>query len=364
MIITTRAYPRAALIGNPSDGYHGKTLAFLFDDYHVEVTLYETPELEILPSDRDHSRFASLRELVEDVSSFGYYGGVRLIKATLKKFYDHCASRQIMLDNRNFTIRYHSEIPIRLGMAGSSAIIAATTKALFAFYGVAIAQPFLPEFLLSVETEELAISAGLQDRVAQSYGGLVYMDFANEHFERMGYGVYEKLDPAMIEHVYVAYRTNLAEGSEVLHNDMRGRYEAGDTDIRNAVARWAELTLEFRQKIDETAREFGILEGTASAVDEKARRAEYGAVLHERVSPLINENYDLRHAHLPISSANHEMVLAARSAGASAKFTGSGGAIVGTFRDRAMLDELTAKLGEHDIRLFVPHPVDDGFGGQ
>ena len=87
MIITTHAHPRAALIGNPSDGYNGKTIAFLFDDYDVQVQLYESPELEILPAERDHSRFSSLKELVEDVSSFGYYGGVRLIKATLKKFY-------------------------------------------------------------------------------------------------------------------------------------------------------------------------------------------------------------------------------------------------------------------------------------
>ena len=46
MIIKTRAFPRAALIGNPSDGYHGKTIAFVFSNYHAEVQLYESPELE------------------------------------------------------------------------------------------------------------------------------------------------------------------------------------------------------------------------------------------------------------------------------------------------------------------------------
>ena len=30
MIIREKAYPRAALIGNPSDGYFGKTIAFVF----------------------------------------------------------------------------------------------------------------------------------------------------------------------------------------------------------------------------------------------------------------------------------------------------------------------------------------------
>ena len=40
MIIKTVAYPRAALIGNPSDGYNGKTIAFVFRNYSAEVQLY------------------------------------------------------------------------------------------------------------------------------------------------------------------------------------------------------------------------------------------------------------------------------------------------------------------------------------
>ena len=34
-----------------------------------------------------------------------------------------------------------------------------------------------PSFVLSVETDELSINAGLQDRVVQCYEGLVAMDF-------------------------------------------------------------------------------------------------------------------------------------------------------------------------------------------
>jgi glucuronokinase len=39
MIIKTHAYPRAALIGNPSDGYFGKTIAFTFSNFQAEVTI-------------------------------------------------------------------------------------------------------------------------------------------------------------------------------------------------------------------------------------------------------------------------------------------------------------------------------------
>jgi len=34
-----------------------------------------------------------------------------------------------------------------------------------------------PALALAVETEDLGIAAGLQDRVAQAYQGLVFMDF-------------------------------------------------------------------------------------------------------------------------------------------------------------------------------------------
>ena len=57
MIIRAQAYPRAGLIGNPSDGYFGKTIAFVFRNFRAEVVLYETPDIEILPNTRDHTRF-------------------------------------------------------------------------------------------------------------------------------------------------------------------------------------------------------------------------------------------------------------------------------------------------------------------
>ena len=53
MIIETYSYPRAAVIGNPSDGYFGKTIAFVFSNFTAKVQLYQTPELEIKPQRLD-----------------------------------------------------------------------------------------------------------------------------------------------------------------------------------------------------------------------------------------------------------------------------------------------------------------------
>jgi glucuronokinase len=48
------------------------------------------------------------------------------------------------------------------------------------------------------------------------------------------------------------------------------------------------------------------------------------------------------------------MVEIARSVGATAKNTGSGGAIIGTYADDGMYEKLKAALEEHEIRVLKP----------
>ena len=194
MIITTYAYPRAALIGNPSDGYFGKTIAFVFSNYNAVVQLYETPELTLQPSLRDRNSFASLESLDSEVKDFGYYGGIRLLKAAARRFFIYCRENGISLPERNFTIRYDSNIPNRLGLAGSSAIITAALRAMCRFYEIKLPLPEFANLVLDVEKLELSIPAGLQDRVAQAYEYPVFMDFERQHMEKFHYGKYERID--------------------------------------------------------------------------------------------------------------------------------------------------------------------------
>ena len=74
-----------------------KTISFLFRNFSAEVVMYQTPELEIVPNMRDRSLYLSMPKLVEDVRRFGYYGGIRLLKATIKTFYDYCRENNIKL---------------------------------------------------------------------------------------------------------------------------------------------------------------------------------------------------------------------------------------------------------------------------
>ena len=331
MIITKRSYPRAALLGNPSDGYYGKTIAFPFDNFSAEVMLWETPELEILPAEYDSNVFNSISELAHDVKLYGYYGGIRLLKAAVKRFYDYCSENGIKLNDRNFTIRYKSDIPYKLGLAGSSAIITACIKALMIFFGVEIPKPVLANLILSVELNELGIGAGLQDRVVQSYESPVYMDFNKELMDKQGYGDYRPLNSKLFRNIYIAYRTDLAEGSEVVHNNFRERYHFGDPAVLAAISEWADLTVKGMEAL------------------------ERGDMV--RLAGLMNRNFDIRRSVMNISEKNIQMVETARSIGASAKFTGSGGAIIGTFVDDKMYSQLVKTLNGMNIHVLKPSIV-------
>src|SRR5512145_2495089 len=235
-IIRKRAYARAGLLGNPSDGYHGKTISLIVRNFWAEVVLYEWDSVDIVLAEDDRARFSSIYDLARDVKLHGYYGGIRLIKATIKGFVEYCQAHAISLHERNFSVRYQTSIPRQVGMAGSSAIIVATLRTLMEFYGVQIPLQLQPSFVLSIERDELGIAAGLQDRVIQVYEGLVYMDFDVSREQLMdGYKcyAYEPLEPALLPPVYIAYHDNLSEPTEVFHNDIRGRYNRGEEKIVN-----------------------------------------------------------------------------------------------------------------------------------
>jgi glucuronokinase len=326
--IVTRALARAALMGNPSDGYYGKTISFTMRDFAARVVLYEWPTLEILPGAEDHVRFDSLAELAADVSCNGYYGGVRLVKASLKKFYDYCRENNVELHDRCFSIRYETAIPRGVGMAGSSAIIVATFRALMQFYEVTIPREILPNWILATERDELRIMAGLQDRVAQVYEGVTFMDFDQAKIERDGFGTYEAIDPQLLPPIYLAYQADLAEVSDIVHNDLRERWDKGD------------------ELVHATMRELGEL--TARAKDCLLNGQK------EALSELVDHNFELRRRMMPIRQDQLQMVETARSCGASAHFAGSGGTIVGTYPDESTFRQLQAALGALGCRVFKP----------
>jgi glucuronokinase len=79
----------------------------------------------------------------------------------------------------------------------------------------------------------------------------------------------------------------------------------------------------------------------------------------EDISALVDANFNLRDSIFNVSDENRRMVMVARNAGASAKFAGSGGAIVGTYDDDAHFERLSVELAAIGCRTIKPLIVDN-----
>jgi glucuronokinase len=327
-MIETYAYARAGLLGNPSDGYFGKTIAILVRNFRARVLLYPSARLQIRPSKADTPIFDSLDELYASTRWRGYYGGIRILQALIVRLVDYCREQGIELENRNFTIEYESTIPLRLGMGGSSAIITAALRALCKYFKLDIPLPIQAKLVLETETKEIGVPAGPQDRVIQVYQGVVYMDFQKELMQTRGYGEYERLDPGLLPKLYVAYRTSLSEGTEVFHSNVRERWRSGDPVVVDAMHNWASYAEQGRKALLERD--------------------------YQTLNRLIDANFDLRTQLYQISEGNLEMIRTARQVGAAANFAGSGGAIVGTYRDDQMYTDLEQAMRKLDVAIIRP----------
>ncbi|MFL5870873.1 MAG: mevalonate kinase [Solirubrobacterales bacterium] len=317
-----RANARAALVGNPSDGFGGKTISVALAEFAAQATVSRSERLEIVPAAQDRNVYEGVDQLVADVEANGYYGGLRLVKAAIKRFADHCREAGHDFDGR-VSVAYATTIPRQVGLGGSSAIVIATMRALAAYLEIELDPARLARLALSAEADELGIPAGLQDRVVQAYGGLVYMDFdpgARQPFEQ--------LDPGLLPPLFVAYRSDASEPSAAVHSDIRARYDRGEPE-------------------------------TVAAMDEAASLAERGRACllagdHRRLGELMAANVAARARIVELDPRHARMIEVAEALGAPANYAGSGGAVVGIRPEGRRTDELREAFAAEGCDVIEP----------
>ncbi|CAG7881903.1 unnamed protein product [Brassica rapa] len=304
--IEHRSFARIGFLGNPSDVYFGRTISFTIGNFWASVKLEPSEHVIIKPHQfHDLVQFNSLDHLLNRLENEGYYGGVRLLMAICKVFRNYCKDNAIQLHQRNFTLSYNTNIPRQTGLSGSSAIVSAALSCLLDFYNVRhlIKLQVRPNLVLNAE-KELGIVAGLQDRVAQVYGGLVHMDFSKEHMDKLGHGIYTPMDITLLPPLHLIYAENPSDSGKV-HSRVRQRWLDGD-----------ELIITSMEEVGKLAEE-----GRTALLEKD----------HSKLMQLMNRNFDLRRKMFGdecLGAMNIEMVEVARRVGAASKFTGSGGAVV------------------------------------
>lgn len=340
-MIEKRTYARIGLIGNPSDGFYGKTISSCITNFYAEVKFMKSQRLKIKPHRTfDPTEFPSLKDLELTSNRDGYYGGIRLMYATCKRFSEYCGGHDIVLDGRNYTISYDTNIPRQVGLGGSSAIIVSLLKALMEFYSLTdedIPLELQPNLVLSVETDELGINAGLQDRVIQIYGGTVFMDFDRSIMDSLGHGLYERMNSALLPNLFLAFMCGSGKDSGKMHNEMRFRFNREDREVKDAMATFAKFACEAKQALEEGD--------------------------HKHCGVLMNMNFDLRrkiYGDAAIGKSNLQMIEIARSLGAPAKFPGSGGAVIGMYEDEEQYRRLMKAYlnAGYKFAKVEPHKVD------
>ena len=191
--------------------------------------------------------------------------------------------------------------------------------------------------MLSVEREELGITAGLQDRVVQVYEGLVYMDFGAER-ERIVHGLRVlPLRAARSGAAAAALSSPTIAGSA-----SRPRcFTTTSASVSTAATRrWS----------------------TVCGVSPTWRHPRASALLDRdagRLSRARSTRTSTSAAHIfTLPAWQVQMVDAARACGASANFAGSGGAIVGTYDDERTFERLQDALLAVGSRVIKPQIVD------
>ena len=317
-----RVPARAALAGNPSDGYGGAVVAVPIPELAAPVRLTASERFEI--GDEAHG-FDSLDELISTVDRDGFGDEIRsLVLAAIRS-----VVRLTDVRPPPCRIDVTTTIPRSVGLAGSSAIVVGAIEALArsaSVDGRPPAEPLHSRRAVAVvahaaEVDELGIAAGLQDRLVQSHRQPVLMDFdvtITDAALGRRCGRTTPL-PSVPGDLVVGWRATASAASGTVHGGLRSR--ADDEDLVHAMTDLGQI---------------------ARSAADAMRRRDLGDL-----SRAMDRTFDVRRSLIDLDPSHVEMIEAVRSAGGHANYTGSGGAVValgpsGTAdRWRAALSELT-----------------------
>ncbi len=352
------AHARAGLLGNPSDVYGGKVIALSVCNFRAQVVIEPAAGFALRPGDSDMLAFPSAREASQAFENAGCEDGMRLLRAALRRFAAQWSDFGQLADDDpslRFTMRYKTDIPRQVGLAGSSAIIIAALRALMSWFDVTIEPATLAEIALAAEVEDLGITAGPMDRVIQAYGGVVLMDLK----EPRSAASYRPLSPEILPPLFVAWDPRGGTCSGIAHGDLRSRWERGDPEVHSIMSDFRDLVDEGVGLLEGGGLEGGGLEGGAaegSAVEGHALEGGGGVegADTQAFRELVNRNFEMRSRIFHISDRDRQMVAIARQLDAAAKLSGSGGAVIGVPAREEDLDAIAAAYEEAGFKMIRP----------
>jgi len=209
---------RAGIIGNPTDMYGGAVLSSSVG-MRARVTVTPAPEL-VLETNEQECRIARWDDLRPQSDRFDV---ARAILDYMRLLPLACH------------VRYESEIPLRSGLSGSTALVVALLQALLAWQGEYPNLYQLAERARYIELNYLKVVCGYQDAYMCTFGGLNYMDFRGKQFYREAeaelFATIEPLATYIPELPFVLGFTGVQHASGAVHKPLRERWLEGERAV-------------------------------------------------------------------------------------------------------------------------------------
>ncbi|MHB0859289.1 MAG: GHMP family kinase ATP-binding protein [Anaerolineae bacterium] len=150
-------------------------------------------------------------------------------------------------------IRYRSDIPVKAGVAGSTALTVAILYALLRYKGLDYHRYRVAELARYIELNYLRVVCGYQDAYMCTFGGLNYMDFRDKQFYREAaeelYATVESLGELVPDLPFVLAHTGVTHSSDAVHKPLRERWLEGDPAVRKGYEEIAALTREGKKAL-------------------------------------------------------------------------------------------------------------------
>lgn len=309
---------RCGIIGNPTDMYGGSVISCSIP-YRAQVTIEPSDRLEIVTAGEKLTIQGT-----RDLSLNGDYFDVA--RAVLDYLQD---------DALCCRITYWTDIPVKAGVSGSTALTVAILYGLLCHKGIHHDRYRIAELARYIELNHLRIVCGYQDAYMCTFGGINYMDFRDKQFYRQAeeelYATIEPLEQFVCDLPFVLAHTGVKHSSDAVHKPLRERWLEGDPAVRQGYEEIARLAREGKKAL--LGRDWA------------------------RLGRLMNQNHAIQRDLGGSGEANERLIKVALNHGAlGAKLAGAGdgGTIIALHPDPESLASAFRESGSELV--FRPYP--------
>ena len=288
--IVATAPGRCGIVGNPTDMYGGSVISCSTKE-RAKCLLKEAATGIRIVNDDEGVLMNSKNDLVFRNDKLD------IVRAALIYF-------EIDPANTALEIEVSTQIPMRAGLAGSTAMLAAIVGAFDSWLSLRLSPYHLAETMRKIEDRIMKVTCGFQDQHMAIFGGLNFMDFAGKESLSQApdepLATIESLSAFVPAPPFLLAHTGVQHHSGTVHASPRERWLKGETLVRNNYSRIAELARSAKR---------AIVEGDWA-----------------KVGALMNENHALVAVLGGSGPDNERLISAALKAGAlGAKLAGAGG---------------------------------------